>query len=64
MRILKRGHKRNLNSCLVRILDNDQNSQLNQQADQFYLEIIDGPDSGYRSGMPEIIKGDIRLKLK
>lgn len=64
VKTLGRGGSTTLNSCRVHILDYDHSGQMNQLADQFHLEIIDGPHTGYHSGQPDIISGNIWLKTK
>ncbi len=64
VRKLKPDNNRELNYCHIRIQDNSQpgtgNAKKGTPADQFYLEIVDGPQSPYSSGPVDIIRGNIK----
>ncbi|MFC1684830.1 choice-of-anchor L domain-containing protein [Pseudomonadota bacterium] len=47
------------NTCRVRIIDSAEGQDASTE-DKFYIEIIDGPNTGYHSGSSEIIHGSIR----
>jgi len=64
IRTLKQGNERVLNQCWVRMVDNGGNGKGNAKkgiaADEFQLVVIDGPSSGYQSGSPDVIRGNIQ----
>ncbi|MBL4583685.1 MAG: choice-of-anchor L domain-containing protein [Pseudomonadales bacterium] len=57
VRTLLNGSDRVSNLCKVRIVDNGKGKK--SAADEFTLEIIDGPSAGYHSGAAELIRGNI-----
>lgn len=46
------------NTCRVRIIDYGKDKEA-AAGDQFYIEVIDGPNAGYQSGSSEIVRGSI-----
>lgn len=64
VRQLKPDNSRILNYCHIRVQDNSQpgtgNVKKGTPADQFFLEIVDGPLSPYSSGSVELIRGNIK----
>ena len=64
VRKLKPDNSRELNYCHIRIQDNSQpgtgNAKKGTPADQFSLEIVDGPLAPYSSGPVDIIRGNIK----
>lgn len=64
VRVLKPDNSRELNYCRIRMQDNSQpgtgNVKKGTPADQFSLEIVDGPQAPYSSGSIDLIKGNIK----
>lgn len=65
VRSLNPDNAREINYCHVRMQDNGQpgtgNVKKGTPADEFTLEIFDGPKAGYTSGpIPQIIRGNIK----
>lgn len=65
VRSLNPDNAREINYCHVRMQDNGQpgtgNIKKGTPADEFTLEIFDGPKAGYTSGpIPQIIRGNIK----
>ena len=60
VRTLKNENLRQQNTCRVIIVDGGNGGKKQSSADQFQLEIIDGPDAGYHSGDAEVVKGNIK----
>jgi hypothetical protein len=59
VRTLLKDNKRLKNTCRVTLVDYG-NPKKGKSADVFHLEIIDGPDVGYDSGNPTIVRGNIK----
>ncbi|MDH5655152.1 MAG: choice-of-anchor L domain-containing protein [Spirochaetia bacterium] len=60
VRTLVPDNAREINMCRVRIVDNG-SKKSGSSKDEFNIQIIDGPSSGYNSGKPEIVNGNIKL---
>ena len=56
VRTLKNNNERLKNLCQVTIIDKGKGVY---SGDVFHLKVIDGPDAGYESGDPEIVRGNI-----
>ena len=63
IRTLKNDNERVLNLCYVEVIDRGNPGTGNKKkgipADIFYLEIIDGPNTGYVSGDKYLIRGNV-----
>ncbi|MBV1874542.1 MAG: thrombospondin type 3 repeat-containing protein [Gammaproteobacteria bacterium] len=57
VRTLLNGSDRVANICRVRVIDNGKGGK--SAADEFTLEIIDGPSKGYHSGTAQLVHGNI-----
>ena len=63
--VLKPDNSRELNQCHIRMQDNSQpgtgNAKKGTPADQFHLEVTDGPQAPYNSGEVDLIRGNIKV---
>lgn len=57
VRTLLNGSERVSNLCRVRVVDNGKGKK--SAADEFFLEIIEGPNEGYNTGSAAILRGNI-----
>jgi len=64
VRTLLNGSDRHSNTCSVRMVDYSKsgtgNAKKGLPADEFHLEIIDGPSTGFTSGNAAIVRGNIQ----
>lgn len=59
VRTLQNNNERLMNYCRITAVDYGTGKKKGKPADKFHLEVIDGPDAGYKSGEVSLVRGNI-----